>query len=52
MFDCEFTHLGKRYETDCDTYRIIFEVLGTEQERLIMAEGIKKGKIKEVIRDE
>lgn len=50
--DCEFTHLGKRYETDCDTFRIIFEVLGTEQESLIMAAGIENGKIKEVIRNE
>lgn len=48
MFDCEFTHLGKRYTTDCDTFRALFEVLGTEQERLIMAAGLQKGKIKEV----
>ena len=47
--DVEFTYSGKRYGTDCDTFRILFEALGTEQEGLLMAAGIQKGKIKEVV---
>lgn len=47
--DVEFTHLGHRYLTDCDTWRALFEVLGTEAERLILAAGLQSGKIKEVI---
>lgn len=49
ILDVEFTHLGRRFLTDCDTFRTLFEVLGTEAERLIMAAGLQNGKIKEVI---
>jgi len=48
MHDVTFTHDGRRYGTDTDTYRILFEVIGTEEEGVVMAWGLKNGKIKEV----
>lgn len=45
--DVEFTHNNTRYSTDTDTYRILFEVLGTALEAHIMLTGLQSGKIKE-----
>ena len=46
--DVEFTHNGIRYNTDTDTYRILFEALGTALEAHIMLRGLQTGTIKEV----
>ena len=48
MHDVTFTHNGTRYGTDAETYRILFEVVGTEDELLVMAWGLLNSKIKEV----
>ena len=47
--DVTFTFNGTRYGTDADTYRILFEVVGTAAEETVMTWGLKNGKIKEVI---
>ena len=46
--DVDFTHNGTRYSTDADTYRILFEALGTAFEAPIMLAGLQNGAIKEV----
>ena len=43
--DVEFTHCGLRYATDCDTFRALFEALGTNEADLIMAAGLRQGSI-------
>mgnify|MGYP001612999576 CR=1 FL=1 len=48
IHDVEFTHNATRYSTDADTYRILFEALGTAVEAPIMLAGLQMGKIKEV----
>ena len=48
MHDVTFTHNGTRYGTDAETYRILFEVIGTEDEATMIDWGLKNGKIKEV----
>ena len=48
--DVEFTHNGIRYNTDADTYRILFEALGTAFWSPVMLTGLQNGKIKEVIK--
>lgn len=48
MHDVTFTHNGQRYGTDAETYRILFEVIGTGEEILVLIWGLKSGKIKEV----
>ena len=47
--DVEFTHNQTRYSTDADTFRILFEALGTAFEAPIILAGLQNGKIKEVI---
>lgn len=48
--DVEFTHNTKRYSTDADTFRILFEAIGTPFEAPIILAGLQNGRIKEVIR--
>ena len=48
MHDVTFTHKGQRYGTDTETYRILFEVIGTEDEGVVIIWGLNNGKIKEV----
>ena len=46
--DVDFTYNNTRYTTDADTYRILFEALGTAFEAPIILVGLQAGKIKEV----
>ena len=46
--DTEFTMNGQRYETDCDTFRVLFELIGTEAGDKLLQAGLKLGKIKEI----
>lgn len=50
--DTEFTMNKIRYATDCDTYRVIFELLetkaGEQAANKILQAGLKLGEIKEV----
>lgn len=48
MNDVEFTHNHIRYSTDADTYRILFEAIGTAFEAPILLTGLQKGIIKEI----
>lgn len=47
-YDVEFTHNSTRYATDADTFRILFEALGTIFEVSIILAGLQSGKIEEV----
>ena len=44
--DVEFTHNQIRYGTDADTFRILFEALGTAFEAPIILAGLQNKKIK------
>ena len=44
--DVEFTHNQIRYTTDADTFRILFEALGTAFEAPIILAGLQNKKIK------
>ena len=46
--DVTFTHNSVRYGTDADTYRILFEVVGTVAMETVMTWGLNNGKITEV----
>ena len=48
MHDITFTVNGIRYGCDTETYRLLFEVMGTEDEATMIDWGLKNGKIKEV----
>ena len=48
--DVEFTHNNTRYDTDADTYRILFEALGTTLEAQIMLAGLQTVKITAVVK--
>ena len=48
IHDVEFTHNHIRYSTDADTFRILFEALGTVVETSIILAGLQSGKIEEV----
>ena len=45
IMDVEFTHCAQRYATDCETFRAIFEALGTEEAQLIITAGLRQGTI-------
>lgn len=49
--DIEFSSLGGRYSTDADTYRILYEAIGTLFEAPIILAGLQNKKIKEVLCD-
>ena len=51
MPDVTFTHNGVRYGCDTETYRILFEVIGTPAENTVLNWGLQNGKIKEVHND-
>ena len=44
--DVEFTHNQIRYSTDADTFRILFEALGTALRHQIILAGLQNKKIK------
>lgn len=43
--DVTFTHNGIRYGTDAETFRLLYEVAGTDLEAKVLAWGLTNGKI-------
>ena len=50
QFDVTFTKNGIRYCTDTETFRLLYEIVGTDLEDKILTWGLTNGKIKEVAR--